>query len=151
MKSFEPHPRAEDRKRSAVALIELLLTNKKPEVLPEHLKELVKILIGKITEADGKRNTRYWSNRALECPEEKLQHEHVYTRKTMIDALFQAGPEKRQQILKLAIGCTVTAKEHKDLSRYDKVCDGWNRYARAKVLVTNIETGRQQELVDGIC
>jgi hypothetical protein len=144
MKSFEPHPRAEDRKRSAVALIELLLTNKKPEVLPEHLGELIKILIGKITEADGKRNTRHWSNGALQCSDKnQLRHEHVYTRKRMIQALLKASPEESREILKDAIGCIVTADEHRRLSTFDKTHEGWERYRKAQLRVTNTETGKQ--------
>jgi hypothetical protein len=144
MKYFEPHPRAEDRKRSAVALIELLLANKKPEVLPEHLGELIKILIGKMTEADGKLNTRHWSNGALQCPDKKqLHHEHVYTRKRMIQALLNARPNESREILKDAIGCIVTTDEHRLLSTFDKTHDGWERYRKAKLHVRNTETGEQ--------
>src|SRR5487761_2457834 len=109
MKVFEPNIDADECILSAVVLIDLLLANRNSKILEKHLK----ILIGKITEAHGKRNTRYWSNEALQCSDQKqLRHEHVYTRKRMIQALLVAGPKQSREILKDAIGCTVTAKEH---------------------------------------
>ncbi|HWG21741.1 MAG TPA: hypothetical protein VG225_14515 [Terracidiphilus sp.] len=149
MKTFKTHPRAEDRKRSATALIELLLANKTPEILSEHLREVLKILLWKITEADGKYDTRYQSNGALECKDQKqLRHDHVYPCKRMIGALIQAKPEEWQEILRDAVGCTVTVDEHRLLSTFDEKYDGWERYRKAKLRVINTETGEQQVTED---
>jgi hypothetical protein len=43
--TFKSHPRAENRRRSAATLIKLLLANKTPEVLPEHLRELLDTML----------------------------------------------------------------------------------------------------------
>jgi hypothetical protein len=40
------------------------------------------------------------------------------------------------EILKTALGCTVTGEEHKRRTQVDQVCDGW-----AKIAVRNTETG----------
>ena len=144
MKVFKPHPQAEERRRSAVALVKLLLASKRPEMLPKHVGELLTTLLWKITEADGKYKTRFQSRGALECTDSKqLRHDHVYTRKRMVDALLNAGPEACEEIVKHAIGCTVTAREHDLLSTFDDGHDGWERYRKAKVRVTNTETGKQ--------
>jgi hypothetical protein len=75
---FNPHPQAEGRRRSAVTLIKSLLANKQPEVLPDHVSDLIDVLLWRITEADGKYNTRYKSSGALECANNsQLRHEHV--------------------------------------------------------------------------
>jgi hypothetical protein len=42
--TFKSHPRAENRRRSAVTLIKLLLASN-PEVLPEHLRELLDTML----------------------------------------------------------------------------------------------------------
>ena len=89
--TFKPHPDASQRKRSAIALIKLLLRVDKPEVLPKHLEELIDKMLWKITEADGEYNTRYRSDRALRCANTKLlAHEHVFPKKTMIKRLTMA-------------------------------------------------------------
>jgi len=127
-----------------MALIGLLLTNQRPEIQPKQLRELLKILLGKISEADGKYKTRHQSLGALQCRDKKqLRHDHVYTRIRMIDALMKAKPEDLSEILQNAIGCTVTHEEHLRLTRFDKTHNGWDRYRNAKVSVKNTEPGEQ--------
>lgn len=97
---FKSHPRAENRRGSAVTLIKLLLANKTPEVLPEHLRELLDTMLWKITEADGKYKTRHQSHSALQCSDKRLlRHDHVYPKEKMIDALLNAKPEEVDGIL----------------------------------------------------
>ena len=142
--TFKPHPEAESRKSSAVALIKLLLKINTPEVLHKHLEELVDTMLWKITEADGKHNTRYRSDRALRCSETNmLTHEHVYPKQMIIQRLKSAKSEEEvDQILSLAIGCTVMRDEHDPLHRIDNE-DGWERYRKANIGVMNIETGQR--------
>lgn len=139
---FEPHPQAEKRKRSAVALIKVLLANNKPEVLPAHIKELLSILLRKITEAEAsKHKTRYQSQGAIGCSnEDKLRHDHVYQRSRMIDALLKAKPEDVDGILKDDIACTVTIDEHRRLAAFDHEY-GWDRYRKAGLVVIDTKNG----------
>ncbi len=102
-------------------------------VLPEHKKTLLSRMIWKITEAHGKYNTRYCSQAALQ-QRAKLRHEHVYTRKSLVERLMQT-PGDLENILNHAIGCTVTDSEHKRLTRVGKDLDGWGRYEKAKIKV----------------
>jgi hypothetical protein len=58
----------------------------------------------------------------------------------MISALLKATPEQVDGILETAVGCTVTLYEHFRLHQFDEE-DGWERYRRAGIAVTNTETG----------
>jgi hypothetical protein len=135
---YKPDPKAEERRRSAAALVNVLLANQR-NILPEHIRELLDILLWKITEADGKYKTRYQSNGALTCAKRLRRHDHVYPRKPMIDKLLSA-PQDVDRILKDAIGCTVTLDEHNSLRKFDEKCYGWGRYRQADVPVVNTET-----------
>ena len=129
--TFQPHPSGDRRRSSATALVKILLSIKSPDVLPEHVRELVDCLLWKITEADGKANTRYKTSGALECSDKRLlRHEHVYQKAKMIDALSKAGPNALDSILQDAIGCSVTADEHERLKMFDGEY-GWERYRKA--------------------
>jgi hypothetical protein len=157
MKGFEPHPKADERRQSVISFIELLLNSKKPEMLVKHRRDLLNTMLWKYTEADGKYNTRYFSHSALKCmdlsKEErkgKLHHEHVCPREKLIDDLLAADLENWQNVLKKAIGCTVTIGEHKDLPKSDEECDGWGRYAKAKILVIDRVTGKDVQISDSV-
>jgi hypothetical protein len=134
-------PNADARRNSAVTLIKILLVcEKPPTVLPEHVRELIGTLLWKITEADGKYNTRYKTRGAIECTDKsQLQHEHVYQRRKMIDLLLNANPEAADDILSEAVGCTVTVLEHNLLSKCDSEY-GWDRYRRANLEVFDTVT-----------
>ena len=71
--AFQPHPEYQERKTSAVALIKLLLNNRKPEILSQHCGELLTILLWKLTEAElqNKYKTRYQTQGAMACGETK--------------------------------------------------------------------------------
>jgi hypothetical protein len=139
---FKPHPQSEARRRSAVTLIKFLLAEKKPEVLPTHYRQLLTVLLWKITEAEStKYKTRFQSQGALRRGDKvKLRHDHVFQRSKMIAALEEATAHKVDLILKKAFGCTVTIKEHSLLSKFDKKYDGWARYRKAGIVVINTQT-----------
>jgi len=149
---FKPHPQSEARKRSAVILIEYLLAEKRGEVLPTHKRELLDVLLWKISLAESsKYKTRFQSQAALKCKQKtksrhgktKLIHDHVFQRAKMIAKLEKAKPDKIDVILKNAFGCTVTIKENSRLSKFDKEYDGWARYQKAKIKVINTETDKE--------
>ena len=144
---FTPHPQSETRKRSAVTLIKHLLA-KKSEVLPTHRRQLLTILLWKITEAEStKHKTRFQSWGALGCSDKaKLRHDHVFQRKKMIEKLEKASPRQIDKILKKAIGCTVTTEEHVKLSKFDTEYDGWERYRKAGVIVIDTQTRKRLNL-----
>jgi hypothetical protein len=50
---FKPHPQSDKRRRSAVALIKYLLAEKRPEALSTHYRQLLSMLLWKITEAES--------------------------------------------------------------------------------------------------
>lgn len=143
---FKPHPEADSRKRSAVALIKYLLANKNPEIIDDHRCELLSVLLWKITEAESyhKYETRFQSQEALNCDKSKtkLRHDHVYPRSKMVTELENAGPDQIDTILERAVGCTVTEEEHSRLSKLGKEYDGWVRYEKAGIVVIDTKTNK---------
>jgi hypothetical protein len=118
---FVPHSQAEARKESATKLIKHLLALEEPEVLTAHLRELLTVLLWKLTEAEStKYKTRFRTEGAIACTDKtRLRHEHPFQRKKMIAALEKASPDEIDSILVDAIGCTVTVEEHASLSQFD--------------------------------
>jgi hypothetical protein len=120
----------------------MLLANNSPDV-SVHVEDLIDILLWRITEADGKYNTRHKTTGALACTDKsQLRHEHVYQRSKMITTLVRAEPGEVDTILKDAIGCTVTEDEHALLLEFDGLY-GWERYRQAGIVVMNTETGER--------
>jgi Arc/MetJ family transcription regulator len=60
----------------------------------------------------------------------------------MIAALVKAKPEKVGDILKDAVGCTVTREEHERLHKFVDE-HGWDRYRKAELVVIDTETGER--------
>jgi len=56
----------------------------------------------------------------------------------MASKLIKANPDSAKDILKDAIGCTVTKDEHDRLNMI-KNCDGWQRYREAGIRVWDTE------------
>lgn len=139
--SFERHPLAEERLNSAVTLVKAML--QLPGLIPEHRREFLKLALWKVTEAESlnKYKTQLRSQAACSCaPGTKLQHDHVFQRSRMVDVLLTASPEAIDDILKSAVGCTITKDEHTRLSDF-KHLDGWDRYRAAQIVVIDTETG----------
>ncbi len=134
--NFDPHPHADKRKRSAIALTNVLLAAKNdPKILRNHLRELLRILLWKITQAESSTHkTRYQSQDALKFRDKgNLRHDHVFQCTQMIDALL-AKPERAGEILETAVGCTVTLAEHERLHQNEEEY-GWKRYYKAEIVV----------------
>lgn len=114
-----------------------------------HKKDLLDICIWHLTEIDGKWNTRFRSEGAMDAKNwEDVQHEHVYQRKNLILRLL--GRESIDAVIKDAIGCLVTKTEHKllgDASKNFKV-DGWERYIRAGIQVYDLKYKQPYILVN---
>jgi hypothetical protein len=143
---FKPHPQADKRRRSAVTLIKYLLADKTPQVLPVHRRELLGILLWKVTEAEcsNKHRTRFQSQGALDAKgRSKLCHEHVFQRKKMIESLEKAAPGEVDGILDIAVGCSVTVEEHDLLKLFDDEY-GWERYRKARIIVIDTQTGERK-------
>lgn len=130
---FKRHKAAGERRESVARLVKILLSSREPAILSTHLRELLTVLLWKLTEADSpKYRTRYQSTEALRDSGGKLHHEHVYQRAKMIDALLNAQPHEVDEILELAVGCTITRPEAERLRRFDDDY-GWERYRKAGI------------------
>lgn len=108
------------------------------DVAEKHKKEILSILLWKTTEVDGKWSTRYISEGVLKLNlngkyKKGIEHEHVFTRKTLILELLE-NPKKSNFIIKKAIGCLVTKEEHNKLNKV-KNLEGWERYKKVNIKV----------------
>lgn len=101
------------------------------DVIEKHKREMLSDMIWKISEANGRWNTRYFSEGVLKDDDAKLQHEHVVTRKQIIDQLLE-NPEKYKTILKQVTACVVTTDEHQRLNNSES---GWERYKQSGIRV----------------
>lgn len=107
-------------------------------ILATHKRELLSILLWKLTEARGKYRTRFVSAGAKdETDRRKLHHEHVVTRANLVREIL-ASPERADEIADKAVGCVVTRQEHAQLAIVDRsnaeLC-GWDRYSAAGIRV----------------
>jgi hypothetical protein len=132
----------------------------KKDVSEQHIKFLLRQMLFLLTEADGltatkRTNSKYkitYISEGVKKKREKinedskeytkdLRHEHVYTRKNIVEELLNS-PQKINLILKKAVGCIVTKEEDKRLSKVDSSIDGWERYKKAKIKVYNTKTAK---------
>lgn len=121
--------------RSACSLATHLLDYPREKVEPSHLRELLSTLIWKITEADGKYETPYWSEGFLANPEPNFGiHEHVFERKKLILKLLD-GTLDPYALPQAALACIVTRDEDARLRQVSADVDGWRRYVSAGIKV----------------
>jgi hypothetical protein len=144
--SYVPHPKREVKIRSAVSAIKALLPL---DLYVRHKQELISLCLCKITEADGKWNTRYRTQAATwELSPSNLRHEHVFSRRTLVERLLES-PTHLDGILRSVIGCVVTTKEHallKVFSHKHPDLDGWSRFEKAGVKVLDLLTEAEADL-----
>jgi hypothetical protein len=142
-KGYRCRPDFDERFKSIhAAVVEIL--NMPTVVKDSHKRRLLNTCRWQLTqsEAYGKRNLRYATKAACKLLDQdrgrELQHEHVHTRKQLIEVLMQATPcrsEEVEQILRSACACLVTIGQHKQLSKSDPHLRGWERYENAKLRV----------------
>ena len=130
-----------DRRMSSAVLLAKTIVSLKSELTSSHLREFLSNTIWKYTECDGKYTTRFKSRGAILQPKEKQNHEHVVTRKSLVDEII-AEPARIDEIFKKAIGCTVLKSEHKLITETEKLNPmllGWDRYVAAGVEVYDLK------------
>ncbi len=128
MPEYIEHKDRTKRIESAIIAINALLSL---ELYPAHKRELLGVCIWKITEADGKKKVRYWSEGSITNENETLQHEHVHERKELISRLLDG--EAVELVVNDAIACMVTKDEHLALGKSSSL--GWQRYKEQGIKV----------------
>ena len=141
---WKPHKQAKERRSSAIELTRVLVENR-GKFVESHYQEMLKICIWKYTEAEGpsKHKTRYRSTGSLRSSNEKLNHEHVVTSKSIRSRIME-NPEDFERILHEAIACTVLVSEHRLLNQTEKrrpELNGWDRYRAAGIEVWDLLEG----------
>jgi hypothetical protein len=146
--SYVPHPEREVRIRSAVSAIKALLPL---DLYARHKQELISLCLCKITEVDGKWNTRYRTQAATsERSASNLRHEHVFSRRALVERLLES-PTRLDGILRSVIGCVVTTKEHallKVFSHKHTDVDGWRRFEKAGLKVLDLLVEAEADLTE---
>ena len=140
---YVPHRDRHRRIDSAIAAIKAILPI---DLYPAHKRELLDVCIWKLTEADGKHNTRYWSEGALNAGKPSWRHEHVFERNQLIAELL-AG-EDVDRVCDRAVACVVTIDEHRALGAAPDDVKGWDRYRSAGIRVFDAQAGEWIEPVD---
>lgn len=133
-----PEKQIEDSKTIIKAVLELDVHN-------DMKRKVIDLMLWNITGAYGKYKLSYISVAAKDNPKLKINHEHVFRKKTMIDRIMQE-PNKVENILEEAIGCVVTVEEHTRLREIEKVnkdVDGWERYKLAQIKVLDIKNNTE--------
>jgi len=141
-----PHSDGDARRASAIRLAEAVLGAE--DLTHSHRRETLSLAVWFYTEADGKWNTRFRSSAAIGASPKLLNHEHVVTRRSIVDRLL-AEPERCAETLQSAVGCCVLREEHRQLTaleRTDRSLTGWGRYAAAGIEVIDLLTGRRLDL-----
>jgi hypothetical protein len=140
--AYQPHPERDRRRTSAVALAEFAASS--GDLDADHRRKTLSLALWLATEADGKYNLRYRSAGARELgPADRrlLRHEHVQTRKQLIDEIT-AHPSRTREIVLSALACVVTDDEHQRLTAVAENLQGWNRYIAAGVDVYDEQAGK---------
>jgi hypothetical protein len=145
-------PHAAAVRQGGIALTKFALQSPELDVRPEIRTEMMRLYVLPLVThgtAGSKYETRFRSLGALHVTDAaELQHEHVFTRKWLIDTM-QANPTDaviEWIMTNLTIACTVTVDEHARLTKFDRTHQGWERYAAAGVEVFDMTTGEPVEL-----
>ena len=143
---YIPHKERDSRINSAVTAIKALV---RLDLIQKHKKDLIDSCIWKITEADGKHNTRYRSYKSRSATKKQLRdehvHEHVFERKKLVEEILN-NPNDIDKITKKAIACLVTKSEHEKLSevsRKNPKLVGWKRYDKASIKIYDLKKLRE--------
>ena len=135
--AYKEHSQKERYLRSIKNNIIALLAADSEE---RHKRDLLDICIWQITEIDGKYNTRYRSEGAMDKKNwHEVQHEHVYQRKNLIERILNGHDVS--SVIDVAVACLVTKDEHRNLP---DTLEGWDRYKAAQIKVYDL---KKQELM----
>lgn len=116
---------------------------------PAHRKKMLSFALWEWTEASGvaphaKYNLRYVSEGVVAATSpDPINHEHVHTRKSLIEALLQRSwtdAELEEFLDGRGVACIVTTTEHAALGTSKK--EGWERYDDAGVRVYDRALGQ---------
>lgn len=141
---WSPGGRNPEQLRAAiVAHIEAVLATHCDLCTPEseHLvRRQLSHLIWSWTEVHGKWGTRHATAAAVAAhntgEQLAINHEHVWTRKWLIDRVF-AGEPPGPLLTEFGIACVVLKTEHELLNRLPSTVLGWDRYTQACVDVVD--------------
>lgn len=111
-------------------------------IMRRHKERVIREMIWKITECDGKFKTQYRSEMVMFGANDALvEHEHVTTIESLISEIL-ANPKELDKLKNNIMACLVTEEEHKKLKRRDNG-NGWERYKRAGIHVIDVKNNKR--------
>lgn len=142
-------PRAEpDRSLRLAAIEESIVALAHAQRIDATLKRsMLDPLLEQWTSIDGRYGTRYRSLLALSGQSLPVEHDHVWTKRSLCRVLLSDLDERlvRQAVRTLAVGCVVLKTEHQRLTSLDRDEEsghltGWARYEEVGVDVIDMQT-----------
>jgi hypothetical protein len=97
--------------------------------------------IWEVAKATGDFCGRYRSEAVIRNPGQKIQRDHIYQKRTLVEELLGPAPNI-DSIIERAYCCIVTAEEHAKLHALSPKLDGWERYTAAGIVVYDMQTER---------
>jgi hypothetical protein len=104
----------------------------------EMKRKIIDVMLWNITGAFGKLNTKFVSEGSLDSPIKLLRHEHVFTKKSLIERIMSRNGDL-DCIIQDAIACIVTKAEHEILHINGKGKLGWDRYKNTAIKVFELD------------
>ncbi len=153
-RQFKRHKNANKRKERAKEAIEVVLSIKKLHVSVK--KDVLRRLLYAWTQAEPQNPhaTKFQSASAMSKIHARgsLVHEHVWTRKSVVEELSNNATDTKAigKILNRAIACTITRDEDNALRvsdnkfKHNKRHNGWTRYKKAGIDVYDVVTGKKK-------
>ena len=95
--------------------------------------------IWEVAKATGDFCGRYRSEAVIRNPGQKIQWDHIYDKRTLVEELLGPAPNI-DSIIERACCCIVTEEEHVKLHALSPKLDGWERYRAAGIVVYDMGT-----------
>ncbi len=108
-------------------------------------KRMLNHEIWQVAIASGSFKPRYRSAEVIKGNGDKIERDHVFQKKALIERLLQK-PHEAEQVVKSAISCAVTKAEHDKLTQHSRTHpedDGWTRYQNSGITVYDMLTGTE--------
>jgi hypothetical protein len=86
--------------------------------------------VWEVAKATGDFRGRYRSEEVIRTPGLRIQRDHIYKKRTLVEELLGTAPNI-DRVIERARCCTVTLDEHQRLHDVDDALDGWDRYEAA--------------------
>ena len=104
-----------------------------------------------VVELTGSFYGRYRSRGVLDKEEIKIQRDHVFPRKQLVEELLGATPNFASVMTRAQCYCVVTHEEHERLTEVPVDIVGWDRYEKAGVCAWDMASQKKADTAAHLC